>query len=132
MIEKYNKDDYLNIKSMHDECVSDILIKDNNLVIIYDNIDEKIYKYKKLTITYELDSYCDVLMFYKNNKYLFIDMISNYEKFKKLINKSQYRTYKYFISNFKEIELELTSILKSKYYSLRILLDPITITYHYE
>ena len=37
MIEKYNKDDYLNIKSMHDECVSDILIKDNNLVIIYDN-----------------------------------------------------------------------------------------------
>ena len=121
MIEKYNKDDYLNIKSMHDECVSDILIKDNNLVIIYDNIDEKIYKYKKLTITYELDSYCDVLMFYKNNKYLFIDMITNYEKFKKLINKSQYRTYKYLISNFKEIELELTSILKSKYYSLRIL-----------
>ena len=132
MIEKYNKDDYLNIKSMHDECVSDILIKDKNLVIIYDNIDEKIYKYKKLTITYELDAYCDVLMFYKNNKYLFIDMITNYEKFKKLINKSQYRTYKYFISNFKEIELELTSILKSKYYSLRILLDPITITYHYE
>ena len=30
-----------------------------------------IYKYKKLTITYELDSYCDVLMFYKKNKYLF-------------------------------------------------------------
>lgn len=91
------------------------------MIIIYDNIDEKIYKYKKLTITYELDSYCDVLMFYKNNKYLFIDMITNYEKFKKLINKSQYRTYKYLISNFKEIELELTSILKSKYYSLRIL-----------
>ncbi len=102
------------------------------MIIIYDNIDEKIYKYKKLIITYELDSYCDVLIFYKNYKYLFIDMISNYEKFKKLINKSQYRTYKYLISNFKEIELELTSILKSKYYSLRILLDPITITYHYE
>lgn len=62
------------------------------LIVVYDKLDEGVlepkgqpyYKNKKLTIKYEFVSQCEARIYYNKNKYLFIDLTDNMNKFIKI------------------------------------------------
>lgn len=125
--------------SMHDSIATQIAIDNKTLVIIYDKLDQSIighdglpyYKSKKLTIEYAIDSYCDVRLF-KNNKYKFVDLLEEKDKFYKLTNNCTFMSYKYAVDSFEEITLEFTIQGKNKYWNFEIHMDPKRITYYWE
>ncbi|MBQ7378649.1 MAG: hypothetical protein IJW70_03080 [Clostridia bacterium] len=128
----FTKENFAEMDSMHDSVATHITIENRTLVITYDNLDQNaIYISKKLTIEYEIDSYCDV-RFFKNNKYKFIDLLEEKDKFCKLTKNCTFMSYKYAVDCFREITLEFTIQGKNKYWCLEISMDPTKITYHWE
>lgn len=61
---------------------------------------------KRLTIRYEFDSYCDAKVYYKEDKFLWIDMIQDMNKFNKVTKECLFMSYKYSISSFDELLLD--------------------------
>ena len=89
---KYVIKNNLDMDPMHDSYATEIRIEENCLIVVYDNLDEGVldpdgnpyYKNKRLTIRYEFDSYCNAKVYYKEDKFLWIDMIEDMSKFKKV------------------------------------------------
>ncbi len=135
----YSKENFAKMDSMHDSLATHISIDNKTLVIIYDTLDQSIigqdglpyYQGKKLTIEYAIDSYCEVRLF-KNNKYKYVDLLAEKDKFYKLTNNCKFMSYKYAVDSFKEITLEFTIQGKNKYWNFEISMDPEKITYYWE
>ena len=135
----YEKDKFVEMDSMHDSIATNISIKDKTLLITYDNLNEGVigrdglpyYKNKKLTIEYVIDSYCDV-KFFRRNKYKYVDLLEENNKFYKLINGCSFMSYKYAIDSFGEIILFFNIREKNKYWCFEISMDAEKIIYHWE
>lgn len=133
--------------SMHDSIASSIQLENEYLIITYNSLDKGVqdlnglpyYKYKKLIIKYKFGSFCDAIFLCGENKYLFIDMLYDYNKFKKITNNCVFESYKYSVDSFKGIMLDLCirkikndKYIKYKFFSLKVELDPIEIEYCWE
>lgn len=144
---KYVIKNNLDMDPMHDSYATEIRIEKNCLIVVYDNLDEGVldpdgkpyYQNKRLTIRYEFDSYCDAKVYYKDNKVLWIDMIGDMSKFKKVTKECLFMSYKYSVSSFNELLLDysLRKIINGKYYKykywgLEIQLDATNVTYIWE
>ena len=144
---KYVIKNNLDMDAMHDSYANEIKIEDKCLVVIYDNLDKGVlgpdgnpyYKNKRLTIRYEFDSYCDAKVYYKEDKFLWIDMIKDINKFNKVTKECLFMSYKYSISSFDELLLDysLKKIINGKYYKYKywglvIELDATNVTYIWE
>ena len=144
---KYVIKNNLDMDPMHDSYATEIRIEKNCLIVVYDNLDEGVlgsdgkpyYQNKRLTIRYEFDSYCDAKVYYKDNKVLWIDMIGDMSKFKKVTKECLFMSYKYSVSSFNELLLDysLRKIINGKYYKykywgLEIELDATNVTYIWE
>ena len=135
----YEKDKFVEMDSMHDSIATNISIKDKTLLITYDNLNEGVigrdglpyYKNKKLTIEYVIESYCDV-KFFRRNKYKYVDLLEENNKFYKLINGCSFMSYKYAIDSFGEIILFFNIREKNKYWCFEISMDAEKIIYHWE
>ena len=135
----YEKDKFVEMDSMHDLIATNISIKDKTLLITYDNLNEGVigrdglpyYKNQKLTIEYVIDSYCDV-KFFRRNKYKYVDLLEENNKFYKLINGCSFMSYKYAIDSFGEIILFFNIREKNKYWCFEISMDAEKIIYHWE
>ena len=103
----YEKDKFVEMDSMHDSLATNISIEDKTLIITYDNLNEGVmgqdglpyYQNKRLTIEYVIDSYCDA-KFFRNNKYNYVDLLEDKNKFYKLTNGCSFMSYKYAIDSF--------------------------------
>jgi len=146
-IEKFDKDNFMQMDSMHDSCVSDIKLEDKCLIVVYEKLDESLlsangtpyYKDKKVTIAYEFQSLCDATVYYGENKFLFLDMLVNMKKFMKIIKGCQLMSYKYSVDSFGELTLNYAlskmkngKYQKYKYWGIEINLDVINVTYTWE
>ena len=139
-IQTYTRENFMEMESMHDFFASQILIDSKRLIIIYDNIDKYIfnkdgtpyYPFKKLTVEYVIDSYCDVQLYYKNSKTTYLDLLDEKDKFDKALRNSTFLSYKYAVDSFRELMLNFTVCGKSKCHCFEILLDPVSITYIWE
>ena len=137
--ECYSKENFIKMHPMHDTLVSQIMKKDNSLIVIYDNLDMSssgadgflYYKGKKLTVKYEFDSFCDAIL-YKDNRIKYMDLSAEWDKFNKLINKITLISYKFSVDSFCEIALSFSICSKSKYRSLDIISDAVKVTYIWE
>ena len=123
----YEKDKFFEMDSMHDSIATNISIKDKTLIITYDNLNEGVmgrdglpyYKNKRLTIEYVIDSYCDA-KFFRKNKYKYVDLLEEKNKFYKLTNSCSFMSSKYAIDSFGEIILFFNIREKNKYFSMHI------------
>ena len=146
-VEKFEKDTFMQMDSMHDSEVREIKIEDKCLFVVYENLDQSLlsangtpyYKEKKLTITYEFDSLCDATIYYGKNQFLFLDMITDMKKFMKIIKGCQMMSYKYSVDSFGELTLNYAlnkmkngKCQKYKYWGIEINLDVINVTYTWE
>ena len=144
---KYLIKNTLGMDSMHDSYATEIRIEENCLIVVYDNLDEGVldsdgkpyYQNKRLTIRYEFESYCDAKVYYKNNKFLWIDMVEEMNKFNKVTKDCLFMSYKYSVSSFNELLLEYSinriingKYFKCKYHGLEIKLDTTNVTYIWE
>lgn len=144
---KYVIKNNLKMDSMHDSYATEIKIENKCLIVIYDNLDKGVlgpdgnpyYKNKRLTIKYEFESHCDAKIYYGDNKLLWIDMVEDINKFKKVTKDCLYMSYKYSVSSFDELLLDfsLNKIINSKHYKfkcwgLEINLDATNVTYIWE
>ena len=135
----YAKDKLVEMDSMHDSIATNILIKDKTLIITYDNLNEGVmgqdglpyYKNKRLTIEYVIDSYCDA-KFFRKNKYNYIDLLEDKNKFYKLTNGCSVMSYKYAIDSFGEIILFFDIRERNKYFCFEISMDAEKVIYHWE
>jgi len=135
----YSKDKFVEMNSMHDSIATNISIKNKTLIITYDNLDEGVmgqdglpnYKSKRLTIEYVIDSYCDAT-FFRKNKYKWVDLLEEDNKFYKITNGCSFRSYKYAIDSFGEIILFFDIRERNKYYCFEISMDAKKIIYHWE
>ena len=84
-----------------------------------------------ITIEYVIDSYCDV-KFFRRNKYKYVDLLEENNKFYKLINGCSFMSYKYAIDSFGEIILFFNIREKNKYWCFEISMDAEKIIYHWE
>ena len=119
---------------MHDSIATNISIKDKTLIIEYDNLEYEQSpncKYKKLTIEYIIDSYCDAKL-YKKNFYKYIDLLENNKLFNKLTRNCSFRSFKYAIDSFNELTLFFYIQGKNKYWNFEINTDATQITYNWE
>ena len=145
--EKYIVKNNLDMDAMHDSYATEIKLENNCLIVIYDKLDEGVlgpdgnpyYKNRRLTIRYEFDSYCNAKVYYKEDKFLWIDMIEDMNKFKKVTKECLFMSYKYSVSSFNELLLDysLRKIINGKYYrykywGLEIELDATNVTYIWE
>ena len=146
-VEQYQVKNNMSMDPMHDSYADEIRIENNYLIIVYDKLDEGVlgpdglpeYKNKKLTIKYEFDTHCDAQIFYNDNKYLWIDMLDNMQKFNKIIDNCLLMSHKYSVDSFNEITLDFeihkgsrNQYKKYKYWGLEISLDATDITYFWE
>jgi hypothetical protein len=135
----YTKGHFMEMDSMHDYTATQISIKDNTLIVVYGELDKEgigedglpYYEYKKLTIEYEIQSYCDAKVFKKNN-YKFIDLLREKNQFDKLTKSGRFKSYKYSVDSFGELTLHFDIRFKNKGRSCEIELDAEKITYHWE
>ena len=135
----YEKDKFVEMDSMHDSIATNISIKDKTLIITYDNLNEGVmgrdglpyYKNKRLTIEYVIDSYCDA-KFFRKNKYKYVDLLEEKNKFYKLTNSCSFRSYKHAIDSFGEIILFFNIREKNKYFCFEISMDAEKVIYHWE
>ena len=122
---KYVIKNNLDMDAMHDSYATEIKIENKCLVVVYDNLDQGVlgpdgnpyYKNKRLTIRYEFESYCDAKFYYKNEKFLWIDMMEEMNKFNKLAKDCLFMSYKYSVSSFDELLLDfsISKIISGKY-----------------
>lgn len=139
-IQKFSRENYMEMDSMHDFFASQILVEDKKLIIVYDNLDKDIfnkdgtpyYQHKKLTIEYLIDSYCDAQLYYNRSKSVCLDLLDEKERFDKALRNCTFLSYKYAVDSFRELILYFTVCGKSKYYHFEILLDPESVTYTWE
>ena len=142
-VQQYQVKNNMSMDSMHDSYADEIRIENNSLIIVYDKLDEGVlgpdgmpyYKSKRLTIKYEFQTHCDAKFYYSKNKYLWIDMFDDANKFNKIIKDCRISSYKYSIDSFDEIRLDFdvsNSKKKTKYWGLEISLDATDITYIWE
>lgn len=146
-VEQYQVKNNMSMDPMHDSYADEIRIENNYLIIVYDKLDEGAlgpdglpeYKNKKLTIKYEFDTHCDAQIFYNDNKYLWIDMLDNMQKFNKIIDNCLLMSHKYSVDSFNELTLYFSirkiingKYFKYKYWGLEINLDATNITYIWE
>ncbi len=144
---KYVIKNNLEMDAMHDSYATKIKVENNCLIVVYDNLDQGVlgpdgnpyYKNKRLTITYEFDSYCDAKVYYKDNKFLLIDMTEDMNKFNNVTENCLFMSYKYSVSCFNELLLDysLRKIINDKYYKYKywglvIELDATNVTYIWE
>ena len=135
----YEKDKFVEMDSMHDSIATNISIEDKTLIITYDNLNEGVmgqdglpyYQNKRLTIEYVIDSYCDA-KFFRNNKYNYVDLLEDKNKFYKLTNGCSFMSYKYAIDSFGEIILFFNIREKNKYFCFEISMDAEKVIYHWE
>ena len=144
---KYVIKNNLGMDPMHDSYATEIKIEKNCLIVVYDNLNEGVldpdgnpyYKNKRLIIRYEFDSYCDAKVYYKDNKFLWIDMVENMNTFNKVTKGCLFMSYIYSVSSFNELILEYSvkkiingKYVKYKYHGLEIKLDSTNVTYMWE
>ncbi|MDE5715597.1 MAG: hypothetical protein K2I42_05630 [Anaeroplasmataceae bacterium] len=145
--ERYFKNDFMNMDSMHDSYANEAKIENGCLIIIYDKLDEGVlapdgnpyYKNKKLTIKYNFETDCEAKFYYNKNKVIYVDLIDNIDLFIKITKNCLFRSYKYSLDCFGEIILDfsLRKLINGKYHNykywgLEIRLDAIDITYIWE
>ena len=82
-------------------------------------------------IEYVIDSYCDV-KFFRRNKYKYVNLLEENNKFYKLINGCSFMSHKYAIDSFGEIILFFNIREKNKYWCFEISMDAEKIIYHWE
>ena len=111
-VQRYSADDFMDMDALHDHYVTDISLDNNTLIIKYDHLDwisgpEGLpqYEYKSLAIKYDFRSFCDVTLFYENNKYKCIDLLKKKSVFDKLTKKFEIQSYKYSVDSFGEITM---------------------------
>jgi hypothetical protein len=140
----YSKDNFMEMDPMHDSNASKIQVINNTLIITYDDLDKGVqnadgspyYKYKRLVVKYEFDSFCDAKLYYGKNKYKIIDLPEQLDAFNKLTNGCTFMTYKYSVDCFKEITLNFfirkmrkDRCLHNTYWGVEISLDATRVTY---
>lgn len=146
-IEKFDKDNFMQMDSMHDSYATEIKVEDKCLIVVYEKLNESLlssngtpyYKDKKVTIVYEFESFCDATVYYGENKYLFIDVLGDMKKFIKIIKGCLLRSNKYAADSFGELTLNYAlskmkngKYQKYKYWGIEINLDVINVTYTWE
>lgn len=146
-IDVYQVNNSMSMDPMHDSYADEIRIENNSLIIVYDKLDEGVlepdgmpyYKSKRLTIKYEFQTHCDARFYYSKNKYLWIDMLDDANKFNKITKDCIFMSYKYSVDSFNEIILDFeihkgsrNQYKKYKYWGLEISLDATDITYIWE
>ena len=146
LVQTFTKENFFDMDPMHDCYVSQFSFEDKTLIITYDKLDEGIvdpngeplYKYKKLVIRYEFESYCDV-EWHSEKKYDVIDFYKKPEEFHKKFKNYVFCNYTFSVNNFYELFLNLTAYkLKkdketcSKFFGIEIMLDAKKITYTWE
>ena len=146
-VEQYQVKNNMSMDPMHDSYADEIIIENNNLIVVYDKLDEGVlghdglaeYKNKKLTIKYEFQSMCFATIFYRKNKCLWIDMVEEIKEFNKITKDCIFPSVKYSVDSFDEITLHFsihkgsrTQYKKHKYWGLEICLDATNITYIWE
>lgn len=144
---KYIIKNNMDMDAMHDSYANEIKIENKCLIVVYDDLDKGVlgpdgkpyYKNKRLIIRYEFDSYCNAKVYYKDYKFLWIDMVEDVEKFNKITKKCLFMSYKYLVSSFNELLLDysLRKIINGKYYKYKywgvvIELDATNVTYIWE
>ena len=140
----YSKDNFMEMDPMHDSNASKIQVINNTLIITYDDLDKGVqnadgssyYKYKRLVVKYEFDSFCDGKLYYGKNKYKIIDLPKQLDAFNKLTNGCTFMSYKYSVDCFNEITLNFyirkmrkDRFLRNKYWGAEISLDATRVTY---
>ena len=148
----YNKDNFMEMDPMHDSNASKIEVINSALIITYDGLDQGVqnadgspyYKYKRLVVKYEFDSFCDAKLYYGKNNYKIIDLPEHSDTFNKLTNGYIFMSYKYSVDCFKEITLNFDirkmrnfdirkmrkdRFLRNKYWGAEISLDATRVTY---
>ncbi len=140
----YSKENFLEMDPMHDSYASKIHVLNNTLIITYDELDKCVqnadgspcYKYKRLVIKYEFDSFCDAKLYYGKNKYKIIDLQEQIGIFNKLMDGCVFMSYKYAVDCCKEITLDFNirkrrkdRFLHNKYWGVEISLDATMVTY---
>ena len=101
----YSKDNFMEMDPMHDSNASKIQVINNTLIITYNDLDKGVqnadgssyYKYKRLVVKYEFDSFCDGKLFYGKNNYKIIDLSEHPDAFNKLTNGCIFMSYMFFI-----------------------------------
>ena len=146
-IDRYSKENFMTMDPMHDSYAKEIKLENNYLIIIYDKLDEGVlaiggkpyYKNKKLTIKYEFETECEAIVYYNENKYLYIDMRENISEFYKFTKNCIFESYKYSFDSFGELTLYFSikkiingKYLNYKYSELEIRLDAVNVTYIWE
>lgn len=145
--QKYSKNEYMEMDSMHDALATQILLQDQTLTVVYDNLDEGVlgadglpyYKYKRLVINYDFDSFCDAKCFRSKDRYEIVDLAGHKRHFDRLTNHCVFGAYKYSVDSFGEITLYFDikklrngKCSRNKYWSVEISMDAKEITYHWE
>ena len=140
----YSKDNFMEMDPMHDSYASKIQLENNILIIAYDDLDKGVqntdgspyYKYRRLVIKYEFDSFCDAKLYYGKNKYKIIDLHKQIGRFNILTNGCIFMSHKYSVDCFKEITLNFdirkmqkNKCLHNKYWGAEISLDATSVTY---
>ena len=140
----YSKENFAKMDSMHDSVASKIQLVENTLIITYDNLDNGVqnpdglpcYKYKRLVVKYEFDSFCAVKLYYGKNKYKMIALPEQVSVFSNLTNGCMFASQKYSVDCFKEITLNFNirkmrkdRFLHNKYWGIEIGLDATRVTY---
>ena len=135
----YTQGHFMEMDSMHDYTATKISVQDNTLSVVYGNLDQEgikedgspYYKYKKVTIEYKIQSYCDAKIF-KKSRYKLIDLLREKNQFDRLTKSGTFESYKYSVDNFGELTLHFDIRFKNKVRSCEIELDAEKITYHWE
>ena len=135
----YTQGHFMEMDSMHDYTATKISIQDNTLSVVYGKLDQEgikedgspYYKYKKVTIEYEIQSYCDAKIFQKS-RYKLIDLLREKNQFDKLTKNGIFESYKYSLDSFGELTLYFDIRFKNKNWSCEIELDAEKVTYHWE
>ena len=140
----YNKDNFMEMDPMHDSNASKIEVINSALIITYHGLDQGVqnadgstyYKYKRLIVKYEFDSFCDAKLYYGKNNYKIIDLPEHPDTFNKLTNGCIFMSNMYSVNCFKEITLNFfirkmrkDRFLHNKYWGVEISLDATRITY---
>lgn len=143
----HSKDNFMEMDPMHDSYASTIQLENNILTITYDDLDKGVrnadgspyYKYKRLVIKYEFDSFCDAKLYYGKNKYKIIDLQEQIGIFNIMTDGCVFMSYKYSVDCFGEIALnfDIRKMRKDKclhnhkYWWAEISLDATRVTYYW-
>ena len=130
-VEQYQVNNTMEMDSMHDSYATEIKVENNNLIIVYDNLDKGVlgfdglpyYKNKRLTIKYHFESYCDANIYYGKNKCLWMLDLTDEDinKFNKITKNCLFMSYKYSIDSFNELSLHFSirKIINDKYHKCK-------------